>query len=171
MDQHTTTEATFLKLYEEFADAIFRHCYYRVSSKTIAEDLTQESFMRVWDYLREGKAIDNPKAFLYRIASNLIIDYYRKKKETSLDVLSLAGYDPVGEDEEAILTYAEVQQVPQFLERLDDDHRDILVMRYISDWSIGEIAEHIGESENVVSVRIHRAVQKLKSLLHHGRPT
>ncbi|MDB5244628.1 MAG: polymerase sigma factor, sigma-70 family [Parcubacteria group bacterium] len=168
MDQHTTTETAFLKLHEEFADAIYRHCYYRVSSQSVAEDLTQESFMRVWDYLSSGKKVDNPKAFLYRIASNLVIDYYRKKKETSLDVLSEAGFDPAGEDEQSILTYAEGQVIPALLAKLEPDYREVLVMRYVDDLTIGEIAQAIGESDNVVSVRIHRGVAKLKTLFNHG---
>lgn len=170
MEQKNSTETTFLKLYEEYSDPIYRHCYFRVSSETLAQDLTQESFMRVWNYLAEGKSIDNPKAFLYRIAGNLVIDYYRKKKETSLDMLAETGYDPVGENAETILTYVDGQHARELLSKLDDVSREVLVMRYISDLSIREIADSIGESENVVSVRIHRAIEKLKKIFNHGRP-
>lgn len=169
--EHTDIEKPFLKLYEEHANAIFRHCFFRVSSRELAEDLTQEAFMRVWDYLREGKTIDSPKAFLYRIAENLVVDYYRKKKEVSLDRLAESGFDPVGSDAGAIIDYADGRHAREQIHVLEDAHREILIMRYVDDLSIQDIAVLIGASENVVSVRIHRAIQKLKKLLTHGEKT
>ena len=169
MDQHTGMEQLFLKLYEEYASPIFRHCYFRVSSRELAEDLTQESYMRVWNYLREGNTIDNPKAFLYRIAENLIVDHYRKKKEISLEALAEAGFNPVGGNEDPILDYAAGRQAREAIEELPPAHREILVLRYVDDLSIRDIALVIGQSENVVSVRIHRGIQKLKEILTHGK--
>ncbi len=169
MDQYKDVEELFLKLYEEYVGSIFRHCYFRVSSRDTAEDLTQEAFMRVWDYLAEGKTIDNPKAFLYRVAENLIVDYYRKKKELSLDALAESGFDPVGDNEDPILDYAAGRQAREAIKKLAPTHREILVLRYVDDLSIRDIALVIGQSENVVSVRIHRGVQKLKEILTYGK--
>lgn len=156
-------------MYEELADAIYRHCFFRVSSKELAEDLTQETFTKTWAYLSQGNTIDNPKAFLFRIAGNLVVDHYRRKKESSLDALAEGGFDPMGDDEQSILTASAAKQALASLEQLDFEYREILTMRYVSDLSIGEIAETIGESENVVSVRIHRGVQKLKKILHYEK--
>lgn len=166
MDQNTEIEQSFLRLYDQFAEAIFRHCYFRVSSREVAEDLTQESFLRIWNYLATGKTIDTPKAFLYRIAGNLIIDYYRKKKDTSLDKLAEDGFNPIGSDAGSILSYAAGQHALGMVQKLDSPYREAIIMKYVDDLSIGDIAEAIGESENVVSVRIHRGVEKLKKLFH-----
>ena len=171
MDQHIQIEQLFLKLYDEYAGPIFRHCYFRVSSRELAEDLTQESFMRTWNYLAEKNRIDNPKAFLYRVAENLVVDYYRKKKELSLDVLAESGFDPTGDDAESIVDYAAARHVREVMERLEPAHQEILVMRYIDDLSIRDIADIVDESDNVVSVRIHRALGRLKKLLTHGKTT
>ena len=170
MDPHTDREESFLKLYDECADSIFRHCYFRVNSRELAEDLTQESFMRMWNQLREQKSIDNPKALLYRIAGNLIIDFYRKKKGTSLHVLSEGGFDPVGEDESSILAYAAVQEALGLLKKLESPYREVLSMRYVDGLPPRDIADILGESENAVSVRIHPGMQKLKQLFQHGTP-
>ena len=170
MDPHTDTEKSFLKLYDEFADSIFRHCYFRVNSRELAEDLTQESFMRMWNQLMGPTPIDNPKALLYRIAGNLIIDFYRKKKETSLDALAEGGYDPVGEDEHSILAYAAAQEALGLLKKLEPPYREVLSMRYVDGLPPGDIADILGETENAVSVRIHRGMQKLKQLFQHGTP-
>lgn len=168
MDPQIDTEQAFLKLYDDHAESLFRHCYFRVSSRELAEDLTQEAFMRVWNYLAEGKTLDNPKAFLYRIAGNLIIDHYRHKKESSLDSLAEGGYDPAGDDADSILEYVSGKQALRLLEKLEPQYREILILRYVSDLSISDIAEVIGQTENVVSVRIHRGIQKLKHLFQHG---
>src|SRR3989344_7992799 len=74
-----------LKAYESHAEAIYRHCYFRVFRKELAEELMQDTFMRAWEYMGNGNKIDNVRAFLYKIANNLIIDYSRKKKEESLE--------------------------------------------------------------------------------------
>ncbi len=161
------TEQSFLRLYDEFAGPIFRHCYFRVSSREVAEDLVQESFMRVWNYLAKGETIDNPKAFLYRIAGNMIIDYYRKKKESSLDVLSDDGFDPIGDDASSTLNFAEGQHLLGVVKKLESPYRETILMRYVDDFSISDIAEVVGETENVVSVRIHRGIEKLKKLYTH----
>lgn len=166
MDQNTEIEQSFLKLYDQFAEAIFRHCYFRVSSREIAEDLTQESFLRVWNYLATGETIDTPKAFLYHIAGNLIIDYYRKKKETSLDMLTEEGFNPVGSDANSILSYVAGQHALGVIQKLESPYREAIIMKYVDNLSIGEIAEVLGESENAVSVRIHRGIEKLKILFH-----
>lgn len=160
-------EQLFLKFYDEFAGPIFRHCYFRVSSREVAEDLTQESFMRVWDYLAEGKVVDNQKAFLYKIAGNLIIDYYRKKKNVSLDALSDDGFNPMGDNESSTLNFVEGQHLLGVVKKLESPYRETILMRYVDDFSISDIAKVLGETENVISVRIHRGIEKLKKLYTH----
>lgn len=168
--ERVSNEQQFLELYEGQADAVFRHCFFKVSDRELARDLTQEAFMKTWKALAEGQVLENPKAFLFRVAGNLVIDHYRRKKEVSLDVLQEAGFDPSNDDYEAILVHADVEHVQGVLMQLEETHREIIVLRYVNDLSIAEIAESLQESENVVSVRIHRAVQKLKEILHTADP-
>ena len=78
-------EKKYLEAYEKFADGIFRHTYLRLGDREKAKDLTQETFLKVWQYLIGCKSVVNFKAFLYKVASNLIIDETRKKKTDSLD--------------------------------------------------------------------------------------
>ncbi len=169
MDQNTEMEQNFLALYDQFANPIFRHCYFRVSSREIAEDLTQETFMRIWNYLREGKIVNNPRAFLYRIAGNLVIDYYRKKKEVSLEALSEEGLNPVGDDASSIVNYAAGQHMLSLVAKMEPAYREILILRYVDGLPLSEIAAIVEETENAVSVRIHRAIAKLKKLSHYEK--
>ncbi len=158
----TNKENVFLKVYEDLADPVFRHCYFRVSDREKAKDLLQETFKRFWEYLEKNEKIENNKAFLFRIANNLIIDSYRKKKEESLDALMIDGFDVGSEDYEAILNSVMGRELLSMLEKLSDTYRDLIVMRYVDDLPVQEIASITGLSENVVSVRIHRGLALLR---------
>lgn len=163
MDSHS--ERAFLKLYDGLAEPLFRHCYFRVSSREVAEDLVQETFLRAWNYLAEGKRIENPKAFLYRTAGNLVVDHYRQRKNVSLDALAEGGYDPLDGGVSATML-AEGEQARRLLGKLEEPYRQTMLLRYIDGFSVSEIAKLLGLSQNVVSVRLHRGIAKLKILFH-----
>lgn len=161
----TTLEQEFLEAYEEYADPIFRHCYFRVFDRERGKDLMQETFMRAWQYLSKGEEVLNMRAFLYRIANNLIIDESRKKREASLDKLQEEGFDPGIDESDKINGRIEHSRVVHTMKNLDDSYRDILVMRYMNELSPAEIADVTGESPNTISVRIYRGLKQLRSML------
>jgi len=168
---HNDLDREFLAMYDELADPLFRHCFYKISDREKALDLVQETFARMWEYLSSGKKVEHLKSFIYRIANNMIIDEYRKKKSQSLDVLAEDGFDPEEESAvSAIVTSSEAKIAVSGIQRLPEPYRQIMELRYIDGLSITEIAGVIRESENTVSVRITRATQKLRDILktHHG---
>lgn len=163
----SSREKEFLDAYDHYADAIYRHCYFRVYNKELAEDLTQETFIKTWTYLSEGKEIKNIKAFLYKVAINLIIDSSRKKKALSLDdfkekEVSIRHYNMV---EKQIINQAEFASIFKEMDKLEDKYKDIILMRYMQDFSPAEIADILGVSANVVSARLNYAVKKLKKIV------
>lgn len=168
-------EKAFLEAFEAHADALFRHAYFRLSDRERAYDLAQDTFLKAWDYVAGGGTVKQYKSFLYRILHNLIIDEYRKKKSGSLDELlenetaapsveALLSEGSVAEIEEAYDTATLIDKVRSHIPELPDDYRVALTLRFIDGLSTGEIADTIGVSENVVSVRIHRGVAKLRAL-------
>ncbi len=159
----------FLKAYDEFADAIFRHCYFRMSDRDKAKDITQETFLRAWEYLEKGNEIQAMRSFLYRVANNLIIDEMRKKKTLSLEKLQDEGFDPSFDGKEKTERLADAHQLLSVLNHLESPYRDVITMRYVNDMSPKEIAEILEESENAVSVRIHRGIAKLRTLMEGGK--
>jgi len=167
MKQHETDTARdkFLKAYDELSDSLFSHCFYRVSDREVALDLTQETFVKTWEYMANGKEIGNLRPFLFKVAGNLIIDHYRKKKSDSLDTLQEAGFDVASEDAQRIVSSSEGKHALEALGALDEKYRQVVLMRYVDELSPREIGEIIGESENAVSVRINRSINKLKELL------
>lgn len=165
MEEHHAHQQ-FLAAYDEYADAIYRFCYMKVSHTEVAHDLTQESFMRLWQYIRSGKEIENERALLYTFARNLVIDWYRKKKEVSLDVLQDAGADFSGEDHVRITTNAQMREALGVIKTLDEQTRDALLLRYTEGLSPQEIADVLGGTANAISVRINRGIKKVQELMH-----
>ena len=160
----------FIESYDRFSDSIFRYCYLRVWSRELAQDLVQETFVRTWDYLQEGKQIDNFRPFLFRVATNLIIDESRKRKVVSLDLLKEKGIEPrlnVGRD---FGEHFDANQVIDVIKSLDPKYREAVLLRFVEDLPVKEISRILGETEDNISVRIHRGLKKVKEILdHHGQ--
>lgn len=157
-------EQAFLEAYDQYAEPIYRFCFFRVFSKPRAEELTQEVFMKVWVYLQEGKQVDNMKAFLYKVANNLVIDESRKKKEESLDArLEVSdAFEPASDGHLSMERAVMQKEVRSVINELPADYREVVLLRYINDLDPKEIATLIGISPNNVSVRLGRAVRMLQ---------
>jgi len=158
-------EQEFLQVYEKEADAIYRYCYFRVYEKERATDLMQEAFTKAWQYLIDGNKVKNIRALVYKIANNLIIDYVRKKKEASLEALEADGFAPGAVMNEMTDTYLDAKAAVEKLQLLEPEYREVVYMRYVENLTPREIAEVLNERVNVISVRIHRGIKKLKQLL------
>lgn len=164
MDQDET-KAYFLQIYDAYADDLFRFCFLKVSSREFAEDLTQEVFTRFWQALREGTIMRSERALLYTIARNLIIDWYRKKKESSLDALTDEGIEFAGEGSKEIIEKAEAAEAIRVINTLDESSREVVLLRFVEGLSPKDIALLTGESANAVSVRLNRAIKKVRAAL------
>jgi RNA polymerase sigma-70 factor (ECF subfamily) len=170
MDQEAI-KTQFLSAYDAYGNAIFRFCVLKVSNRELAQDLSQEVFMRYWQSLRKGEDFKNERAYLYTLARNLVIDWYRKKKEASLDALTDAGLEFKGDGAHSITDKSEVREILEVIDKLDEDDREALLLRFVEGFSPKEIAELLDESANVISVRIHRALKKVQELIHANETT
>lgn len=165
----------FEEVYESESDAIFRFCLVRVSNREQALDIVQETFLRFWQSLLKEKEILNNRAFLFTIAHRLIIDWYRKKKSLSFEVMGYnedeEGYDPPDEMtfSSNLLIGAEGRYMISKINELDKSHRDPVYLRFIEDLSPPEIGKILGLSTNAASVRINRGLIELKKIVNHGK--
>ncbi|MDO8523410.1 MAG: sigma-70 family RNA polymerase sigma factor [bacterium] len=163
-------EREFMSSYDAYSDAIFRHCFFRLSGREEAKDAVQEVFLRAWKYSQANK-IENIRALLYRIAGNIIIDTYRKKKTISLDKLEENGFQPKDNSYEKIMLNTEAKNFIKLLDRLEDKEREVVIMRYVDGFGPDEIADIIAKrdgdevSPNLISVRLSRAISKLQSFI------
>ena len=157
----------FLEAYNKLSDPIFRHCYFRISNRERAKELMQEVFIKAWEYiLNNNSSIKNMKALIYKIANNLIIDEYRKKKTISLDELSdNTGFDPGYDNREQVDKTLDGKDILKLLGKIDEKYREVITMRYIDELSPKEIASLLNESENNISVRINRGIKKIRQIL------
>ncbi len=163
-------EAEFLAAYDAHSDALFRHCLIRVRDREVAKDIVQETFSRTWLYLSEGKEVEYIRAFLYRIANNLIIDGVRKKKSVSLDtMMEEDGFEAADETLRDPAEKPAAREAMAMLKSLDEIYRTAITMRYVDEMSPREIAKALGVSENVVSVRIHRGIERLSKIMNRER--
>ena len=172
-------ERQFKDAFERHSDELFRHCAMRIADRERALELTQECFLRAWNYAQNGNEIRELRPFLYRTLKNLIIDEYRKTKTHSLeeiaegvevaDVESLMPQDETNTLEAAMERF-EGKRAFRALRLLPEIYREVLLFRYVDGLSPREIAETIEESENVVSVRLHRGLKKLRDLLEAQDP-
>lgn len=166
--QHMTQK--FIDLHTAHSDALFRYCYFRVSDREIALDMAQEAFMKLWDVFRkDASEIQNARALLYKIASNLIIDWYRKKKAISLD--EVLEYEQAEEYLNLADNSYEMMEIESdgktaltHISKLEPTYQRVVYLRYVEDLSPKEIAKIVGLSVNVVSVRINRGIQELKKI-------
>lgn len=168
-DMEESQEDCFLKAFDEYNDALFRHAFIRVSNRDKAIDLVHDTFTKVWVYIRSGHQIDSYRSFLYKVLNNLIIDEYRKRKEMSLDALLEAegvdegAFSDLSEDTvEALAATIDGRKAFEMLGHLPDIYREVITLRFVDGLGPKEIGELVEESENVISVRIHRGLRLLR---------
>ncbi|MEI6221400.1 MAG: RNA polymerase sigma factor [bacterium] len=157
-------EELFVRHYEDYSDAIFRHCYFRVSDRERAKELMQECFMKTWEYVCKGQQIENMKAFLYKVANNLICNEARKKTTKSLEILSEFGGEPGVVSKEISFAHLDGKEAVDILKKINELYRDPIVLKFIDGFTIKEIAQILDLTQNVVSVRIHRGLKQLRKI-------
>lgn len=165
-------EERFLKAFEEYSDALFRHAFLRISDRERAIDVVHDAYTKVWSYVRSGHEVENFRPFLYKVLNNLIIDEYRKTKESSLDaLLEIEGVDEgsfadlTSNTVESLAATLDGKQVFGLVETLPDVYREVIILRFVDELGPKEISNLIEETENVVSVRLHRALRLLRELV------
>lgn len=170
MEKPEEIRESFEKAYEELLEPLFRYFSFRFDDRDRARELAQETFMKTWTYLQQGREIKALKPFLYATAGNLFKNELRAKRSSvSLETLMEShGFD--AHDEKALPEEAaEARLLMGKLDGLAERHREILMLRYVDGLTNPEIAKTLGIGESAAGVRIHRALAKLR-VLHEGTP-
>lgn len=157
----------FGEIYNLLFKQIFRYLYFSVRNKELAQDLTQDTFFKAWKSVSSGSTSNGSfKSFLYTIARNLVIDYYRKKKEVSLDsVGEYVDHILVEGPEDLIAQDEEKEMVNKALSKLNDNERQFIVLRFFEELRFSEMARILDKGEGSVRVATHRVLKKLKGIL------
>jgi RNA polymerase sigma-70 factor (ECF subfamily) len=155
---------TMTGAYDDHNKALLRHSYFKVHDVALSEDLVQDTYTKTWRYLIKGGKIDLMRAFLYHTLNCLVIDEYRKRRPSSLDVLLEKGFE-VGVDETDILINTlDGKKALLLIQRLPEKYQKVMRMRFIQNLTLQEMTLVTGQSKNALAVQIHRALQKLRIL-------
>lgn len=160
-----TNKEQFSLIYDQYIDKIYRFVYLKVSSREVAEDITSRVFTKAWEaYQKNPLSVQNMNAFLYRIAGNMAIDYYRQKDRQQ--TISTEHIVPVIDDrtnihERAILS-ADIDRVRTALANVKQEYQDVIIWHYLEDMPTEEIATLLGKPAGTVRVMIHRGLEMLK---------
>ena len=143
---------------EEQYDKIYRYCYFKLHDEQLAQDITQETFLR---FYRQELNLDNSKKlpYLYTIAKNLCVDEFRKKSSVSIeDIKEEAAYDKSEEWINSLILRAVIEKLPQ-------EEQELLFMRYVNEVPIAFICKITGISRFAVYRRLSKSLKWLKEEL------
>lgn len=151
----------FGQLYDRFQPEIVHYLAHRTGDGEVAQDLAQQVFVKAWQAIPRYEHRGTPfRAWLYRMAHNQMVDHFRARRPTvDLEHVELSE-DP--EAESIVITQELHAHLRVALERLSEDHRQVLVLRFLMEKSAREIGEIMGRKEVTVRGLQMRALQALR---------
>lgn len=164
----------FIKAYDENALEINRFIYFKVGNREEADDLTSNVFLKTWNHIQNKTLTDAKtlRALLYKIARNVVIDYYRSSNTKSISLNDEENpIDVIDEESGLENLHADMDQATDIklimskLPLLKDEYREVVIMKFVSDLSLEEIADISGKTKGNVRVLIYRALKALKELM------
>src|SRR5687768_15471891 len=153
----------FGRLYDAYIERIYRYVYFRVADEELAEDITSQVFLKVWEKLHTYQAGQSPfMAWLYRIAHNAVIDYYRTRKVSiPLEEASPIEVSHADEVNERLDLQVKSQQLHKALQELTDEQQQVLLLKFVGGLSTSEIAQQLSKQQGAVRALQMRGLQAL----------
>ncbi len=162
-------KASFEEFYQAYLTPVYRYVLVRAKNKALAEDLTQAVFVKAFEHqatlAKEGA---KPLAYLYTTARHALIDYWKKKKEVHQSDVS-ETFEKTADDKKSPDELAEHNDLSRELiaglAQLTDEQREVVTLKYLHDYSVAEIAQHIGKSEEAVRQLQCRGLKALRAVI------
>jgi len=162
----------FIRVYDANIEDIYRFVYFKIGHPEEAHDLTSMIFLKTWNYIQNNQLESSKtlRALLYKIARNVIVDYYRDRstkaplslddEDNPIEVVD-EGVDP----QDKMDREADLKLIREKLPLLKEEYREIIVMKFINDLSLEEIADISGKKRGNIRVLLHRALSALRELV------
>ena len=156
-------EEAFGALYDMHVSRVYRHVYYMVGNAAEAEDLTAQAFLQAWAAIERYQVRGAPfVSWVMRIAHNLGVSHLRSRKPGAELPETLVDKSREGNPEEVLQRQAEGDRVREAILHLRDEHRRVIILRFVQDLDYREVAEIVGKSVPAVRVIQHRALNALR---------
>jgi RNA polymerase sigma-70 factor (ECF subfamily) len=160
-------EAALAQVYDEYAPAIYRYVYRRTGHQETAQDIVSQTFQRFLDSLKHG---GGPKShlsgWLYRVAHNLVVDFYRRQPADPPAALDDAPQPTVPPNsEEAVVHQEEMTRVRKALQSLTPLQQQVIVLRFLEEMSLKEVAHVLERTVGAVKGLQYRGLQNLQHIL------
>jgi RNA polymerase sigma-70 factor (ECF subfamily) len=157
----------FAGLYDTYVDEVYRFVLHRVNDEQTAEDITSQVFLKAWDNLGRYKVRGLPfGAWLFQIARNTVIDYYRTRKETlPLDAEVTTQPDPAANVVRQVEKRLEGEWLRSVLTRLTHEQREVLTLKFINGLKTEEVAKVMGKRQGAIRALQMRALQALADII------
>jgi len=156
----------FSHFYQRTHQMVYRFIYgMRGGPAQEVEDLTAEVFLRAWKARKSFSGTEGAaEGWIVRIARNLVIDAYRKRKNNPVQELpdEMEIVSPQVSPEDRLISGEQNRKLLRILFTLPLERREMLILRYVLDWSVNQIAEHLGMLENTVSVSLRRTLEHMR---------
>ncbi len=150
-------------LYNKHVSRVYRHVYYMVGNPAEAEDLTAQAFLQGWKAIERYQMRGAPfVSWLMRIAHNLGVSHLRSRKPSTELPETLVDHNRDGNPDDALQRQAEGDRVREAILRLREEHRRVIILRFVEDLAYREVAEIVGKSVPAVRVIQHRALNALR---------
>jgi RNA polymerase sigma-70 factor (ECF subfamily) len=168
----------YAELYEQHQPKIYRYLCCKLPRIQDAEDLTEETFLRAWRYATHTH-VENFSPLVYKIAKNVRSEFYRQNQphanEVTVEPQTLVareeaqrgtGGDMRTNEEENVIS---LETIERHMGKLTDEQQDLIVLRYLNELPVREIARTLEKTENATRVQLHRALKALRALLDSSR--
>jgi len=170
-------QAAFAELVELYQEKLYHMAYRMLNNRQEAEDVVQDTFLRVYNNLERYDTSMKFSTWIYRIATNLSIDRLRKRKPVySLDAESseyegLDGYSMIPSDNrtpESEMLISETQRIiHQAIDTLPPKYKTVMILRYIHELSLQEVGDILDMPVTTIKTRVHRGREFLRKKLEH----
>ncbi len=159
----------FNLLYDRYTDKVYAKCISMLRDQELAEDATQEIFVKILLSLSKFSGKSKFSTWLYSITYNYCIDQIRKvKKENTVTVNDFSRIDQIDDDMyDSEIKETNVFRLKEVMERLSAEDKSILMMKYQDDLSIRDICNILDKTESAVKMKILRAKEKFLKIYHH----
>lgn len=159
----------FGSIYDQYIEKIYRFVYLKVNTQEVAEDITSKVFLRGWESYQSGQDIRNIGAFLYQIARNSVIDHYRESaKATMVSTDAIPQIADRTNIHDKVVLGSDIAEVKAALQNIKKEYQDIIILHYLEDMPLVQIAQIMEKPAGTVRVMAHRGLKALKDELVKG---